>query len=73
MSARDTLNVIKQRHELILTYHVFVEGPDHSQVWHGVWVLDGVGEIARGTAGSKTGAREEAARIAVIWLISSGY
>jgi hypothetical protein len=73
MSARDALNIIRQRHELILTYHEFGDGPAHLQAWHGVWILEGVGEIGRGTAGSKTGAKEEAARMAVIWLLGCGY
>jgi len=73
MSARGTLNIIKQRYDLDLTYHGSVTGLAHRQVWHGVWILDGVGEIARGTASSKAEAKEESSRLAVIWLISNGY
>ena len=74
MSYRETLNEIKQRHELTLIYQDAVTGPSHSQVWLGSWMLVNTGRVIGSTsASSRTGAKEEAARLAVLWLNASGY
>lgn len=72
-TARDDLNVIKQRHNLVICYSETVNGPQHSQVWFGWWSLQGVGDIGRANATSKAGAKEESARMAVEWLVQAGY
>jgi hypothetical protein len=69
VTARNTINVIKQKYELQLAYQESVLGPEHAQTWLGVWFLYGTGEIGRATARTKAGAKEESARIAVLWLV----
>lgn len=72
-NAREEINVIKQKYELRLIYRETVIGPPHAQVWLGVWLLYGTGEIGRATASTKIAAKEDSARLAVVWLIGSGY
>jgi hypothetical protein len=69
VTARDTINVIKQKYELQLAYQESVLGPEHDQTWLGMWFLYGTGEVGRATARTKAGAKEESARIAVLWLV----
>lgn len=72
MTARDKLNVLKQHHNLHVTYFLSVSGPEHAQIWTGLWRLDAV-EIGQAIATTKVGAREESARMAIQWLLQAGY
>lgn len=71
--ARDRLNNIKQHYDLQLKYYDYVSGPEHNQVWTGVWILAGTAEIGRAIANSRSRAKEESAHLAVLWLINSGH
>lgn len=72
MSFRATLNEIKQRYRLNLDYEEEVLGPNQAHVWCGTWKLSGY-IIGEGTAATKAGAKEAAARPAIEWLQYKGY
>lgn len=72
MSHRETLNEIKQRHNLNLVYQDEVTGLSHAQVWLGTWRLNGGVVIGHASETSRVAAKEEASRLAIQYLNARG-